>query len=901
MAGTHPACSADSGPGTASDVSHALDSRGRSGPLWVDPPPLVRMMSGLPTGIVTFLFTDIEGSTRLADRLGGAWGAVLERHDAIVRRAVGAHSGVVVSTAGDGVFAAFGDPEHGITAAAAAQRDLAAATWPEGSPVRVRMGVHTAAAELAGANYAGLEVHRAARIADAAHGGQIVVSEATSSLVARALPTGVSVRDLGAHRLKDLPRAEHLFQVCIDGLDGDFPPLRARGRRMVVLPARATSFVGRDTEIENIGALVERSALVTVIGPGGTGKTSIAVEVAARTASRYADGAVFVGLAALRDPAHVAPAIARALDLPEVPDRSPEQVVLGRLESAELLLVLDNLEQLPGAAPLIAALAVAGPGVHVVATSRAPLRIGGEVEYHLEPLGLPTSDAAADLATRSRADAVQLFFERARRVDPNFVLTEANIDAVTDICASLDGLPLAIELAAARLRVLSPDTIRERLDRRLQLLTGGARDAPERQQTLRATIDWSHDLLDPAAQALFRRLAVFRGGWTLAAAETVTAAPDVLDGSDLLVSQSLVVRDGADGAEPRFRMLETIREYAHDQLQASGELVALRDAHLAWCRDLAEREGASIATEHDNLRAALGWSLETDVESGLRIADRLARFWLAHDYVREAESWFVRLLGAGGGTPGARARARAELAGARYWQERYPEAESDYREALEAYRAIGDAIGADDVLYSLGWVAAANADWPAAQAAFAEVLGACRRRNDTGRSGLALQALGMALHRGGDQPAARAVLEEAVAVLGAAGDTYGLANALYDLGRTLRVQGDPDGARGHLLDALELHAASGHVPSIVFVVEALSRLEAEAGRPERAVALAGGVDALRSTLSAHPPEAIVERWDVTTAIGDRLTPEALHAAWAEGAALDLPELINLAKECGDAR
>ncbi len=856
-------------------------------------------MSGLPTGIVTFLFTDIEGSTRLADRLGGAWSGVLERHHDILREVVAAHAGVVVSTAGDGVFAVFGDPDRAVPAAVAAQRALAAAPWPEGSPVRVRMGVHTAAADLAGTNYAGLEVHRAARIADAAHGGQIIMSEATWTLVAPALAEGISARDLGAYRLKDLPQSERLFQVCVAGLAADFPALRARGRRMVVLPARATSFVGRGSEIERLGALLEGSPLVTVIGPGGTGKTSVAVEVAARTAVRYADGAVFVGLAALRDPAHVAPAIARALELPEEPGRSPDEVVLARVADAELLLVLDNLEQLPDAGALVAAIAHAGPGVHVLATSRAPLRVGGETEYHLEPLALPDADHSADLATRSRSDAVQLFVDRARRVDPDFALTDANIDAVADICATLDGLPLAIELAAARLRVLSPEAIRERLDRRLQLLTGGARDAPERQQTLRATIDWSHDLLDPPAQVLFRRLAVFRGGWTLDAAAAVSGAADVLDASDALVSQSLVVRDAT--GEPRFRMLETVREYALDQLEASGELVDLRDAHLAWGRALAEHDGASLPPEHDNLRAALGWALATDVESGLRIANRLARFWLAHDHVREAETWFVRLLGTGDGLPATRARARAELAGARYWQERYAEAEADYRTALEAYRAVGDAVGADDVLYSLGWVAAAGADWPAAQESFAAVLAACRRRDDPGRSGLALQALGMSLHRGGDQPAARAVLEEAVAVLGDVGDDYGLANALYDLGRTLRAQGDFAGARAHLRDALALHAASGHVPSTVFVVEALSRLEVDSGRPERAVVLAGGADALRATLSAHPPEAIVERWDVMAAIGDRLTPEVREAAWVEGAALDLAGLLKLAKECGDAR
>ncbi len=283
----------------------------------------------------------------------------------------------------------------------------------------------------------------------------------------------------------------------------------------------------------------------------------------------------------------------------------------------------------------------------------------------------------------------------------------------------------------------------------------------------------------------------------------------------------------------------------------------------------------------------------------MRVANRLARFWLAHDHVREGETWFVRLLGSSGGTPATRARARAELAGLRYWQERYAEAEIDYRAALEAFRAIGDAVGANDVLYSLGWVAAANAEWPAAQAAFAEILAECRLREDRPRAGLALQALGMTQHRSGDQPAARATLEEAVGVLREVGDTYGLANALYDLGRTERARGEPDAARGYLLEALQLHADAEQLPSTVYVFEALSRLEAEAGRPERAMALAAGAESLRATLSAHPPEAIVERWDADAAIGATLAPDARTAAWARGAALTFPQLLELAKECGD--
>ncbi len=555
----------------------------------------------------------------------------------------------------------------------AAQRALADAPWPEGNPVRVRMGLHTGVAEVAGADYAGLEVHRAARIADAAHGGQLIISETTRALIASALPPGVSVRDLGAHRLKDLTQPERLFQVSIDGLPAEFPPLRTRGRRLIVLPTRTTSFIGRVADIERISALLERAPLVTLTGPGGTGKTSIAVEVAARTGTAYADGAVFVGLAALRDPALVAPAIARALELSEEPGRSPEDVVLARLAAAQLLLVLDNLEQLPDAGPLIAKLAAAGPEVRVLATSRAPLRVGGEAEYRLGPLALPDAALGADPATRGAGDAIQLFVERAQRVDPAFTLTAENVDAVAEICATLDGLPLAIELAAARLRVLTPEAIRLRLDQRLRLLTGGARDAPERQQTLRATIDWSHELLDAPTATLFRRQAVFQGGWTLAAAEAVTDTPDALDGLEALVNQSLVVRDDADGAEPRFRMLETIREYALDRLdgvRGADQLCAMPTwpGTASWPSVRARRSSASTTT---CARRSGGRSRRTLRAGCASPTDSRASGWRTTTSARGRPGSYG-CSGAPGGTPASRARALAELAGLRYWQERYP-------------------------------------------------------------------------------------------------------------------------------------------------------------------------------------------------------------------------------------
>jgi len=860
-------------------------------------------MRDLPAGIVTYLFTDIEGSTRLAQELGTAWLGVLDQHERLLRQAIVANDGVVVSTAGDGMFAAFAAPAAALSGAVLAERAVARASWPEGARLRVRMGLHTGVAQFAGTDYAGLEVHRAARIAGAAHGGQLIISAATERRVAAMLPADVTLRDLGVHRLKDLVDPEHLFQVCAAGLPVDFPQLRSVGTRLRTLPPRVPGFVGRADEVERITALLASPDVVTVTGPGGIGKTSLAIEVATRLEPGLRDGVLFVSLAALREATQLAPAIARILDIPEEPGRPPEEVVIARLAAAQMLLVLDNLEQLPEAGRVVAQVAGAGPELRVLATSRAPLHIRGELEFRLDPLALPDPQLAADPETLGEVAAVRLFVERARLVDPNFRLNATNAAAVADICRRLEGLPLAIELAAARLRVLTPESILRRLDDRLQLLTGGARDAPERQQTLRAAIDWSHDLLDAPAQVLLRRLGVFRGGWSLDAAEAVAEAPEAIETLDALIGHSLVVRDDPDGAvEPRFRMLETIREYALERLRLAGELDRVRDAHLAWFCALADGGDATLEREHDNLRAALAWAVQTDPESGLGIANRLARFWLTHDHVREGEEWIVRLLDATGASrPETRARALAELAGLRYWQGHYPQAEADYRASLASFRELGDVIAENDVLYSLGWVLAARADWPGAQAIFTQALGACRQRADPRRTGLALQALGMAQHGGGDQSAARTSLEEAVRVLDVAGEPYGLANAHYDLARTLHAQGDAAAAWPHLRQALLLHAGAGRLPDVAFVLDAISRLDADSGDLERAVMLAAGADRVRATLAAHPPEAIVERWDVAAAVGDRLPADVRDAAWARGSRLTLSELIDLGKEAGNGQ
>jgi predicted ATPase/class 3 adenylate cyclase len=629
-----------------------------------------------PSGTVTFLLTDIEGSTLLLEQLGPAWGATLDAHHELLRSAIEGAGGQQVNTSGDAVFAVFARPPDAVAAAAAAQRALAAAEWPKGVRLRVRMGLHTGEAERAGRDYAGLDVHRAARISAAAHGGQVLLSSATHALTERALPDGVRLRDLGEHRLKDLSLPEHLHQLCIEGLPVEFPPPRTLDAGRDALPAQPTTFIGRERELAEARVLLEGTRTLTLTGPGGTGKTRLALKVAAESSEAYRDGVVFVALAALEDPSLVASTVAAAMGVQEEAGRPILTSLTERLAGMEVLLVLDNYERLLAAAPLVGELVAAGPGVRVLVTSRAPLRVAGEREYEVRPLALPDASGAATPEELAESEAVALFVERARAIEPGFVLGPENAASVAAICAALDGLPLAIELAAARVRLLSPQAILERLGTSLPLLTGGPRDRPERQRTLRGAIQWSHDLLDPDGQTMFRRLAAFAGGWTFEAAEAVcspagAAALDTLETLDALVQHSLARRD--DGApEPRFRMLQTIREFGLERLAESGEEPEIHERHAQFFLTLAEEAAGELtgpgkavwldrlARDHDNLRAALRWSVDADrAETGLLIAAAIWRFWQLRDHLAEGEAWLTELLAAPSAAAATPARADA--------------------------------------------------------------------------------------------------------------------------------------------------------------------------------------------------------------------------------------------------
>jgi predicted ATPase/class 3 adenylate cyclase len=642
-------------------------------------------MAELPTGTVTLLFTDIEGSTRLLQRAGEEYADLLEQHRRLLGEAFRRHGGTVVDSEGDAFFVAFGSAKDAVAAAAEAQRALAAHEWRDGNEIRVRMGLHTGEPRLVEGRYVGLDVHHAARVMAAGHGGQVLVSEATRAL----LDDGPRLRDLGEHRLKDLSRPQRLYQLELDGLPVEFPPLKTLDNRPTNLPVQPNELIGRQRELDEAAALLRNGLRVlTLTGTGGTGKTRLALQLAAEVVETFPNGVFFVSLAPVRDWELVAPTIARTLGLREQPGETVLETLDGYLTDKELLLVLDNFEQVLAAAPAVAGLCASAPKLKLLVTSRTPLRLSGERTYPVPPLGLPES--------------VRLFAERAHAAALEFDVTDENEDAVAEICRRLDGLPLAIELAAPRIRSLPPAALLRRLDQRLKLLTGGAQDLDERQRTLRATIEWSYELLADDERELFAQLGVFVGGSRLDAAEALCGSIgiDVFDGLHSLVEKSLLrQRADADG-EPRFWMLETIREYALELLEEAGTLADARRRHADWFLALAERADVESRTgdqaawfdlleaDHANLRAAIDWAEETrDDELMLRLATALWGFWATRGHIAEGSRVLEEALALAGRRPARALLGLCNLRLLRGWTESLAD---DIQEALRACEELGD-------------------------------------------------------------------------------------------------------------------------------------------------------------------------------------------------------------------
>ena len=814
-------------------------------------------MTELPTGTVTFLFTDIEGSTRLAEALGAGWPPLLERHREIAREAWAAHGGTEIGTEGDSFFVVFHRPADAVAAAVAAQRGLATEPWPPDATIRVRMGLHTGEGLISGGSYVGLDVHRAARIASAGHGGQVLISAATSALVEGTLPDGVSLREMGEHRLKDLSRPERLWGLLIQGLASDFPALGTLNAVPNNLPTQLTSFLGREREIAEARQLLIDGRLLTLTGPGGTGKTRLSLQIAADATDRFPDGIYFVPLGTIGQADLVLPTIGQAVGLVD-PGVEPLQRLAEHIGDRCFLLVLDNFEQVTDAAPQIAELLLRAPRISALITSRSPLRVYGEREYPVPPLGVPDPRNLPDLEQFSAYESVALFVERAMAVRPDFAVTSANAPAVAEICVRLDGLPLAIELAAARVRVLSPQAIMERLGDRLALLSSGSRDLPERQQTLRGAIAWSHDLLEEEDRRVFARFAAFAGGATLDAIQAVVFDPgeraDALDAVASLADKSLVRQETQPDGEPRFRMLETIREYALEQLEARGEAEQQRERHAAWVLALAEQHAQTVfgdeqraaldafEREHDNIRAAISWAMAAGrVETAMRIFAAAWRFWQMRGYLAEAREQADRILASPTPDvdPDVRAAALEAAGGIAYWQADLAAARPWYAEALELARAAGDDARTANALYNMSFAfALVQKEMKEARAIAGEAVELYRTVGDEAGIARALWGLANTYYFDRRNDAGIAAVEEALQIFRRLGDRFMTAWSLYMIG-LFNLQIDQAAARQSFEEALPLFTATEDKSGYALIFDGFATLEFTKGEVPRAMRLAG--------------------------------------------------------------
>ena len=896
-----------------------------------------------PSGTVTFLFTDIEGSTSLEQRLGTArYAALRERHREILRAAFGAHGGAEQSTEGDSFFVVFDSAREAVAAAVEAQRTLAAEPWPDDAPVRVRMGLHSGEAGIAGGSLVGLDINRAARIAGVAHGGQVLLSDATRALVGAALPGDLRLRDLGEHRLRDLAGPERLVQVAADDLPSDFPAVRSVDSRPNNLPTQLTTFVGREREVSQALELLGRTRLLTMTGPGGTGKTRLSLQVAAAAAERFPDGVWFVALEPVRDPALVASTIARTLGAQHSSTRPALETLVDAIGERHDLIVLDNFEQVLAAGPVVAEILRRCPNVTFLVTTRTALRVSGEQEYpvdglpappdisrlsELERLNLPRAIRELDAEALSQYEAVRLFIARAATVRPGFTVTNATAPAVAQICARLHGMPLAIELAAARIKLLAPDQILARLERHLALLTAGSRDLPERQQTLRGAIAWSYDLLDDGSRLLVDRLSVFRGGCELETAEAVCGPAselgmDLFEGLGALVDQSLLrIEDGQ--AEPRFVMTETIAEFADEMLEARGERDTVQERHARAFLDLAERAAPNLSgaeqrqwldrleRDHDNLRAALDWSTarpEPDIAA--RLAFALWRFWQQRGYLNEARVRFDTMASKHWTLePVVAARFAEGFGGVAYWQADHPVADRWYEEALRLWRRLGDKREIANALYNDAYadilpfmgMADLPLDVSIGRRKLEEALALYREIGDKAGEGNVLWGLGSYHYFSRQGPEAERWYLESLALHRESGQRTMEAWSLHMLALVTIARDDVIPSFEYARHALRHFRDGGDVAGITLVLDDLASIAVGMGDPRRAARIYGGARHLQRTTGTDLANYVEQTYKQFDAPSPRtaLSPEEFERYGAEGAAMSLDELVSYALEGAD--
>jgi predicted ATPase/class 3 adenylate cyclase len=883
-------------------------------------------MATAPSGTVTFLFTDIEGSTKRWEAFPAAMREAVHRHDRLMRGAIEAADGHVFKTVGDAFCAVFATPIGAVSAAIAAQRALLEQDWSAVDGLFVRMSLHSGVADERDNDYFGPAVNRVARLLSAAHGRQILLSGVTQALVSDHLSSEVHLIDLGSHRLKDLGRSEQVFQLAHPDLPTDFPAVVGLASFPNNLPLQLTSFVGREVELTRVKALLTSVRMLTLTGFGGSGKTRLALQAALEQIEHYPDGVWWVGLAPIRDDGQVAGSIASSLGLREERGRTVEDTVVDHLRPRQMLLLLDNCEHLLDACRnLVTRLLLAAPGCHFLATSREGLGVSGETVWSVPPLRLPQAigrqrAAAADLAALAASESVQLFLDRASSVKPDFALTADNAPAVVEICRRLDANPLAIELAATRVRAMTPQQIAERLEQRFRLLTGGSRSALPQQQTLRAALDWSHDLLDDRERRLFRRLSVFAGGWLLEAAEavcadrdgeTVAGEPiadwDVLDLASQLIAKSLVNVD--DEAGMRHWMQQTVREYAAEQLAAAGEQEALARRHALQCLSLAEAAEAELAgpgmgeallrldRERANLLSALAWSASGgDVELALRLGGALWRYWYLRGRQAEGRESLERVLEAAQarGIPDSPVLAKAFHGAGTLatFQGDYPAARAWLEKALALWRALGDEAAAFRSLNNLAIVTHEHGDYVAARCMVQECMEAMLRTGDQAALAQTYVNAGTVALEMGDLDDAEAGFRKGLAIHEGLSDPPRVAQALRQLGATALERGNLEEARRRVDEAMPISRELGDSPGIAECLSLLSEIAHREGDPERALARAG--EWLDLEREAGDP------WGIAMALGTRGTI-ATDAGDDSAALADLTESLRLLDAIGYRR
>ncbi len=888
---------------------------------------------------MTFLFTDIEGSTKLAQDLrGDRWSALLARHRELIRSAIASVDGHEEKTEGDGFVAVFERASDGVRAAVDAQRRLAAEAWPDGIALRVRMGLHSGDGLLdADDEYVGADVHRAARVAAAGHGGQVLLSETTSALVTDELPDGVEIRGLGQHRLKDL-RPERICQLVIGGLQADFPPIRSLDRQPNNLPTQLTSFIGREAELAEAARLLSTTRLLTLTGPGGTGKTRLSLQLAADVAHEFIDGVWFVPLEPVHDPGLVASRIASAIGLVESAGRTAQELLAQWLASRHALLVLDNFEQVIEAAPIVADLLRASERLSVIVTSRAALRVSGEQEYpvpglpvprdilalsDLEKLNLPSGER--DLAPEgiSQYEAVRLFIARAVAVRPDFEVTNENAPAVAGICARLHGMPLAIELAAARIKLLGPDAILARLEHQLGVLAAGSRDLPARQQTLRGAITWSYDLLDDGERRLLWRLAVFVGGSSLEAAESVCGpaadvGAEVLDGLMSLADQSLVRSEDIEG-EIRFRLLDTIHEFAAEQLAASGEQEAIEARHTAAFLELAERAVPNLhghdqrrwlgqlERDHDNIREVLDRATSIPLPGvATRVGFAMWRYWQKRGHLTEARRRLEAIASQSWSRddPVQRAKLMEALGGVGWWTGDLVLMEPAYTEALELWQSIGDEREIANALYNHSFIYAVSSNPAEAdpdRVGFGDMTAALTRFEALGDDqGVANATWGIGnyeyFHNQNDHGVPR--FQRSLEIFRRVGDVTMEAWSLHMLGSGLIRLGKVDEGKAVLREGLTKFHGSGDVAGITLALDDLASVAVAEGDLPRSARLWGAARALSSAGGVLLADFVDSQFEFYSRPNARfvMEPDQLERYAREGRALSLDETVAYALE-----